>query len=181
MRQRLGALDAAAAVQAGEAIAEHISRRTIWLEASTVALFSTLDGEVDTAPLIRLARRDGKRMFFPRMVPGSSLEFAGVEDPESLQPGRYGVLEPERSCAPQTLTSDVVVFVPGLAFDRRGGRLGRGAGYYDRAFVANEPNRGRPKLIGVGFAIQLVESVPMSPVDVRMDRVVTENGFCRAV
>jgi 5-formyltetrahydrofolate cyclo-ligase len=180
MRQRLGALDTAIAAETGEAVAEHISASSVWREASTVALFSTLKGEVDTAPLIRLARCDGKRMLFPRMVPGSLLEFACVEDPECLQRGRYGVLEPSNGCAAQALTSDVVVFVPGLAFDLGGGRLGRGAGYYDRTFAATESNRGRPQMIGVGFAFQIVESVPVSSVDVRMDRIVTENGVFRA-
>jgi 5-formyltetrahydrofolate cyclo-ligase len=177
MRQRLGALGAAIAEKAGEAVAEHISASSVWREASTVALFSTLKGEVDTAPLIQLARSDGKRMLFPRTVPGFSLEFACVEDAGRLRQGRYGVLEPPSGCATQALTSDVVVFVPGLAFDRGGGRLGRGAGYYDRTFAATKSNRGRPQLIGVGFAIQIVESVPVTSVDVRMDRIVTDNEF----
>jgi len=179
MRQELGALNAAAATRAGEAIAGHVSGWSVWKEASTVALFSTLGGEVDTEPLIRLARLDGKRTLFPRMIPGPSLEFACVEGPDSLQPGRYGVFEPDRSCLSQTLTSDVVVFVPGMAFDRLGGRLGRGAGYYDRAFAETELKSDRPELIGVGFAMQIVASVPMGSIDVRVDRIVTENGFSR--
>ncbi len=179
MRRSLGALGSAVATQAGRAIAEQIALSTAWREASAVVLFSTLAGEVETAPLIQLARRDEKQTLFPRMVPGPSLEFACVEDAKCLRRGRYGVLEPQPACPAHALTSDVVVFVPGLAFDRRGGRLGRGAGYYDRALAVTESNRGRPLLIGVGFALQIVESVPVDSVDVRMDRVVTEDEFYR--
>ena len=68
---------------------------------------------------------------------------------------------------------------PVSRFDSSGGRLGRGAGYYDRAFAKDRANGGRRKLIGVGFAIQIVECVPVGSTDVPMDRVVTENGFCR--
>jgi len=181
MRRELSALDSVAAVNAGRAISEHVCETSIWREASTVALFSTLPGEVETTPLIQRARRDGKQTLFPRMVSGPALEFARVEGSECLKRGRYGVREPSSRCAVQRLTSEVLVFVPGLAFDRGGGRLGRGAGYYDRTFADRDSTRGRPRLIGAGFALQLVESVPVDSVDIRMDHVVTEAGFLRAV
>lgn len=161
----------------GEAISDQLTGWSGWHRASAVALFATLRGEVDTRPLIQLVLREGKRLAFPRMVAGSTLEFAVVEDFESLQPGRYGVFEPDRRCPALSMGGSDVVCVPGLAFDRSGGRLGRGAGYYDRALAELGGNRGRPQIIGVGFARQIVESVPMHSLDVRMDGVVTEAGF----
>ena len=179
MERELAVLDAAAAATTGRAIAEHVSNWTGWQLAGAVALFSTLAGEVDTGPLIRLAQRDGKLLFFPRMLPGDSLEFVRVDDPASLRPGHYGVREPDPALTSQELPSDTILFIPGIAFDRVGGRLGRGAGYYDRALATIGGNSGPFVRIGVGFEIQIVDSVPMSSTDVRMDRVVTEKGFCQ--
>lgn len=166
------------ALLAGQAVARHVAVESAWQQASSVALYSMLPGEVDSTPLIQMAEREGKKLLFPRMVPGPSLEFVYVAEPASLRPGRYGVLEPDRHSPSQRLTREVVVLVPGLAFDRRGGRLGRGAGYYDRALAVVEGTLDRPRLIGVGFAFQFVESIPVSSIDVRMDGIVTEQEFC---
>jgi 5-formyltetrahydrofolate cyclo-ligase len=177
MQSVCASFSAEQALSAGEAILDELSAWSGWSTASVVVVFATLPGEVDTRPLIQLVLREGKRLVFPRMVSGSTLEFAVVEDPESLRPGRYGVLEPDRENPTLSIGGDAVVCLPGLAFDRAGGRLGRGAGYYDRALAVSERRRGRPRMIGVGFARQIVESVPMGSLDVRMDAVVTEAGL----
>lgn len=177
MRGVCASFSAEQALSAGEAISDELSAWSGWSTASVVAVFATLPGEVDTRPITQLVLRDGKRLVFPRMLAGSTLEFVVVEDPESLQPGRYGVLEPDRKNPALSIGGDTVVCVPGLAFDHAGGRLGRGAGYYDRALAVSERTSGRPRLIGVGFARQIIESVPTGPLDVRMDVVVTEAGL----
>jgi 5-formyltetrahydrofolate cyclo-ligase len=178
MKQSLRGLSTTAALRAGEAAAEHLSDSQEWKNAACVTFFSTLAGEVETAPLVRRAQRDGKRLYFPRMIPGSSLEFVYVSDVESMRYGRYRVLEPVRGAESEMLTSNGLILVPGMAFDRRGGRLGRGGGYYDRALAGFDREADRIHLVGLCFAVQLVEAVPMNSVDVRMDRVLTENGFC---
>jgi len=177
MAQLLASISVHEALAAGEAISSRLEDWSSWRSSSVIALFATLPGEIDTQPLIELARRDGKRLLFPRMLAGRTLEFAVVEKSESLRPGRYGVLEPDRRCPAQRMHADAIVFVPGRAFDRHGGRLGRGAGYYDRALAGCGDSSGRPRFIGVGFASQLVSSVPMNSLDMRMDGVVTERGL----
>ncbi len=69
------------------------------------------------------------------------------------------------------------MLVPGVAFDRSGHRLGRGAGYWDRTIPAPRP--GGPVVVGVGFAWQLIEEVPHGLGDRRMDAVLTEAGWHR--
>jgi 5-formyltetrahydrofolate cyclo-ligase len=64
-----------------------------------------------------------------------------------------------------------------VAFDLEGGRLGRGAGYYDRALAALADRSRRPQFVGVGFESQIVSSVPMDSLDMRLDVVVTETGI----
>lgn len=181
MRARLDELDVGSGRRVGEAVALHLDTWAQWSRAPTVALYSTLEGEVDCEPVMLLARRMGKRVLLPRMIPGRSLEFAHVESLRSMEAGRYGVLEPAANCPRERLPSESIVLVPGLAFDCRGGRLGRGAGYYDRAFAARDWRHGRPILVGVGFSFQVVESVPGNRTDVRMSRVVTESGFCTEI
>ncbi len=66
--------------------------------------------------------------------------------------------------------------MPGVAFDRRGRRLGRGGGHYDRVFP---PATAAPLLLGVAFSFQLVDAVPVGPADRRVDGIVTELGIVR--
>jgi 5-formyltetrahydrofolate cyclo-ligase len=113
----------------------------------------------------------------PRVVAGR-LEFAAVDDLATLETGRFGVLEPGAASSPVELTPSDLVFVPGVAFDRDGGRLGRGGGHYDRAFPSAP---SAPVLVGVGFSLQLIERVPMGPLDRRVDGVITEVGVARVL
>lgn len=177
MIRSLESVSAREALAAGEAISDRLAAWSRWRSSSGVALFATLHGEIDTRPLIELARQNGKRLLFPRMLTGQTLEFALVDEIESLRSGRHGVLEPDRRCRAQRMRADEIILVPGYAFDREGGRLGRGAGYYDRALAVCGDNSTRPRFIGVGFERQVVPAVPMNSLDVRMDGVVTELGL----
>jgi 5-formyltetrahydrofolate cyclo-ligase len=177
MKATLESISTQEALAAGQAISNRLAGWSSWRSSLVVALFATLPGEVDTQPLIELARRDGKQILFPRILARRTIEFAVVEEIGSLRPGRYGVLEPDLLCPAQQLHADTIVFVPGVAFDREGGRLGRGAGYYDRVIAGCEESPGRPRFIGVGFGSQVIEAVPMDSLDMRMDGVVTEAGL----
>lgn len=162
---------------AGEQIAAHLRGDAVWRSAARIALFAPRADEVDTAALWAIARRDGKPVLLPRTTEQGSLEFAEVAGPEGLLPGRFGILEPPRALPAARLGADDLVLLPGLAFDRWGGRLGRGGGYYDRAFAGAPHDAGRPVLVGVGFSFQLVDRVPMTALDVRLDGVVSELGW----
>ena len=98
-----------------------------------------------------------------------------MTDWSELRPGRYGVLEPPAQAAVIRPEEGDLVLVPGVAFDRAGNRLGRGQGFYDRAFPASAPRP--PLLIGVAYQIQLVDAVPHAETDRRVDAVVTELGL----
>ncbi len=89
---------------------------------------------------------------------------------------RFGILEPPETASevkPEG-RGKTLVLVPGAAFDPSMGRLGRGGGFYD-AFLSGY--RDALTAVGTCFSIQLVPRIPMDPWDVRMDLVVTENGF----
>lgn len=108
----------------------------------------------------------------PRTEAGG-LAFHRVTDFSTLAKGRLGAREPAGGevIAPSAAN---VILVPGVAFDRDGARLGRGGGYYDR-LLASVPASARR--IGVCFACQIVERVPVEPHDVALDEIVTEDGW----
>lgn len=135
-----------------------------------MALYAALADELPSRPLFEAVRAAGKEALFPR-TDGDSLAFCAVATWEELVPGRYGVAEPSSRASP--VVPGGLVIVPSVAFDRAGHRLGRGGGYYDRAFASR---RMAGWLVAVGYAFQLVDEVPHAPHDRRMDAVVTDAG-----
>ena len=94
---------------------------------------------------------------------------------EELEPGFRGLLEPPTASDEFPCEALDLLLVPGLAFDRHGGRLGQGGGYYDRLLAT-----GRPKqILGIAFSAQIIPQVPMSTYDVRVDGVLTEAGIAQ--
>ena len=157
------------AESAGRAVAEQVAGLPAFARAARVALYASLADELPTRPIFAAALARRKLALFPR-VEGDRLVFAPVSRWEDLRPGRYGVAEPPPDVP--ALAPEALVLVPGVAFDARGGRLGRGGGYYDRTFAsAAEP---RPLLLGVGYAFQVVDTVPQERHDRRLDGVITE-------
>ncbi len=161
--------------QAGQRAAAWLLAEREVERATRVALFAALPDEIPTRPLFEALRERGKTLSLPRIV-DDCIEFIAVDRWEELQSGRYGVLEP---CAGrrEALSATQVVVVPGLAFDARGGRLGRGRGYYDR--VLPPLGAGRPWVVGLAFHEQIVERVAMQACDRPVDAVASENGVLR--
>jgi 5-formyltetrahydrofolate cyclo-ligase len=167
-RRRVSPQDAAhaAAALASAALEEPRVRRAV-----CVALYAASDGELPTRVLFDALGMLRITRVFPRIESGS-IAWARVDDWDALAPGTSGILEPP--AAPQALSASDVVFMPGVAFDRSGGRLGRGGGHYDRAF----PTRADvPWLVGVGYSFQWVAEVPRDSRDRRVDAIVTEHGW----
>ena len=101
---------------------------------------------------------------------GEPLHFASWRPGDVLVPERFGTMRP----VGEAMMPDMLL-VPLLAFDRRGGRLGYGGGFYDRT-LAGLPGRFR---LGCAFAAQQVDAVPVGPYDIRLDAVATESGIIR--
>jgi len=112
------------------------------------------------------------RVAYPRTAARPAMEMIEVASPAALGPGRMGLREPAAGAAPASPQAIDVVLVPGVAFDRAGGRLGRGAAYYDTYLPRLRAEAAR---VGVAFADQVVEDVPAGAHDVRVDWVVTQD------
>jgi 5-formyltetrahydrofolate cyclo-ligase len=141
-----------------------------------IVAYSALVGEVDLRCVHDAAHSSGKRLLLPRIV-GENLEFAAVDEGEDLVRGHFGILEPDLARAARRVDPFAIVLVPGIAFDRLGGRLGRGAGYYDRALSEIRRVSRSTTFIGVGFPHQIIDHVPMTSHDVRMDGILTEEAL----
>lgn len=140
--------------------------------ASAVGLYAPLADEVDPQPAATALRELGVAVVLPR-VTGDHLELVEVDDLRDLRPGFRGVLEPQGAAGRPEVE---VLVVPGLAFDRRGGRLGQGGGHYDR-LLADLP--AATLRVGLSFACQVVDEVPREPHDEPIDVLVTEEEVVR--
>ncbi len=135
---------------------------------AVVAGFWPLPGEIDMRPLLHTLHESGHAVLLPRTPPrGQALSFHRWMPGEPLLPGAFGTAHPGGPpLAPR------IVLAPLLAFDRTGGRLGYGGGYYDRTLAA------LPGVVAIGcaFAIQEVDRVPAGPHDMKLQAIATERG-----
>ncbi len=151
--------------QRSEAIQRKVFRLTAFRRATWVGCYVALPYEVHTWRMIEAMVAQGKRVAVPVTRPRSTrLEFSEVRDPlAELAPGRFGVWEPRpHARRPVSIRRLDLVLVPGIAFDRRGHRLGHGAGYFDR-FLARLPKD--VPTIGLAYRCQLVPRLPADPHD----------------
>ena len=141
-----------------------------WSAAQWVLLFAPLPEELNVWPLLTVALSAAKHVALPRFVAESkTYEACQVLDPRlDLKRGHFGIREPQSHCPPLPSSRPRSDPGPGVAFDLRGRRLGRGKGYYDQLL---KDLRGTT--CGVAFDQQIVEEVPVEPHDVRLDYVLT--------
>lgn len=138
-------------------------------------VYAALADELPLEPAIERAAAAGKRLLWPRVGGTGRMTFGAVDRIESLVEGRYGVREPPASVPAEALGPDALVLVPGVAFDAGGGRLGRGKGLWDRALA----EACGAVVFGVGYELQVAESVPREAHDRLVDGLVTEAGIRR--
>jgi len=148
--------------------------------ASGICAYVSDGTEPDLSVFLDKIRSAGQHVYLPRTVSGSkplSYEMAEMNSPcNALKKGAFGIPEPGEESRPLPCGDyeNMVWLVPGVAFDRTGGRLGRGKAVYDRLLGM------KPRLtIGVLYECQLCESVPCECHDVKMDMLVTEKGVIR--
>ncbi len=157
-----------------EGLAVHAPAIAALAGAETVSGFWPIRDEIDPRPLFQALHQLGTTLALPVVTRGR-LIFRLWRPGDALVEAAFGLMEPKPS-AP-TLTP-AVMLVPLLGFDRQGGRIGYGKGYYDGAIAGIAPRL----TIGLAFACQEVEAVPLEPHDQRLQFVLTEDGLidCRA-
>jgi 5-formyltetrahydrofolate cyclo-ligase len=129
--------------------------------AGTVAAYYSVAAEPPTRGLVYALWKRGTYVLLPLLRPGGGLDWASYEGPDSVAEARYGLLEPTEP-AGAAITSADLVLVPALAADRRGNRLGRGRGCYDRALARVGPLIPTIALLYDG---ELLDELPAGPLD----------------
>jgi 5-formyltetrahydrofolate cyclo-ligase len=156
-------------------ITEKILALDSYERARCVAAYMSIGTEFDTSEFVHDALASGKRLILPRVNRAARrldlYEVTALD--RDLVPGVWGIREPRESCPLAPLEQIDWMLVPGVAFTRRGERLGYGAGFYDR-LIASLPKR--PILVAAGFALQLRDAIPMTASDELVDLVITEEA-----
>ena len=164
-----------------EAIAARLERLAAWRDARVVhAYVGAIEGEVATREIVRRALAAGRRVVCPRVAwDPPRLESYAIRSLDELVEGRRGRWEPDPAHAEPVPDAALgLVVVPGLAFDRRGWRVGFGAGLYDRFL-----SRVDAPTVALAFSLQILDRLPVEPHDVPVDWIVTEGETiaCRAI
>ena len=143
--------------------------------SNVVLAYASFGTELRTDGFLRRVLGDGKTLLLPR-VEREGLTLYEVRDlARDLSPGTWGIREPRPEYCPVSDPGIVdFALIPGVAFDRKGGRLGYGGGFYDR-LLASLPDG--PPLVSGAFEVQVVDEVPVGPHDAPVHAVVTEEGI----
>lgn len=156
-------------------ILAHLCSFQPFLAARTVVLYGAESDEVQTEAIWHEAVRLGQAVYYPRITTDrADLEFVRRAPGVSLVPGTFHIPIPPGNDLISGLQSTDVVLTPGVGFDKEGHRLGRGRGYYDRAFRGVLAGALR---VALAFAFQIVPGIPTAAADERIHYVVTENGI----
>jgi 5-formyltetrahydrofolate cyclo-ligase len=178
IRQKRAAIDPVRRSRWDVRINRNLEQYARQMSPRVVAAYLAFDGEPDLLPALTHLGREGVKLALPVIqdVPGKAIITMKAWSPDmELAANRYGIAEPVG--AEDVRTSDIdLVLVPLVGWDHTGGRLGMGAGFYDRLF---QPCAGleKPLRIGVAYELQRVSGVPRDPWDIRLHGVLTENGW----
>lgn len=182
MKRVLANLDrrwqAAAHVEVCQRVIQVIEREREYPITDVLAWVPSFVGEVDLAGVIAEMLKS-RRVYLPRVVGAASMEFVQVDSEwvMNLEKGDRGVVQPRAGYGEILDAANIgrlAVLVPGMAFDGRGARLGRGGGFYDR-FLEGVKKTGAVT-IGVCWSMQVVPEVPTDAHDVHVDWICHEDG-----
>ncbi len=155
---------------ASQRVIENLVSMESFKTAGSVALYKAIGGEVQLHSLFLLCWELGKQTCIPVFDQTRKIyEMALITAASTFKSGHYGIQEPA-SIQPVSLKAIDLMIVPGVAFDLKGNRLGRGGGYYDRLL-----NGYSGVSAAVAFDFQLVEEIPVDPTDIPVHAVITES------
>lgn len=146
--------------------------------SKNIFIFINFRSEVDTKPIIEFFLSIDKNVIVPYTdIENKRLKLFYLNSFDELREGSYGILEPDPAIAKEVDLKDVdLVIIPGSVFDKTGGRMGYGGGFYDRLL----PNlRSDVKILAIAFELQIVDEVPMGYYDRRVNIIVTEERVIR--
>mgnify|MGYP001592007099 CR=1 FL=1 len=141
-------------------------------KATVIFIFVNFGNEVNTHQIINRAISDNKIICVPRIPSkATGIEIFKINNLSELKSGYYGILEPLENCPKVAIENVDLIIMPGVAFDRHGGRIGYGAGFYDK--FLNKTNKKIDR-IALAYQFQVLDEVPMNELDATIDGIITE-------
>lgn len=183
MRKRRRMLSPSERQLSAEKLLHHIAASRIFQKSRNIAFYLANDGEIDLSPLIKLAWKQKKRCYLPVLghTHSRSLWFVPYSPNTPLYCNSFGINEPvhKHSARQLKIQSLDLVFMPLVAFDAQGNRLGMGGGFYDRtlAYLHNRKQWYKPHLIGSAFNFQEVNKLETRAWDVPLKGIATNEEF----
>lgn len=167
MKRLRGILDDQDKALGADAVFIRLEQSAAFQLAEKILIYHSLPDELDTHKFLD-KWKNHKQFFLPR-VNGVNLDILPYDETR-LEIGSFHIEEPTGDNT-VPVTDIEVVIVPGVAFDRKGHRLGRGKGFYDRLLEDSSATK-----IGIGYEFQLVDEIPTEAHDIKMDIVITEHS-----
>ena len=182
LRAKRRALGRQAQRCAARGLYRQLAQHPLFRRATQIALYLPNDGEIDPRPLLRAAQRRGKATYLPVLSPWprSKMVFQRITAGETLRPNRFGIAEPRRNHARQRkIWALDLILLPLVGFDRHGGRLGMGGGFYDRslAYRKMRKNWHKPTLLGLAHECQQVDRLELASWDMPLQATVTDKSW----
>lgn len=176
IRQRAAALTEEERSRADKNMTARLLQFPGFLQAETVFIYVSLPGEPDTEELIDAALAMGKHVLVPRCLPEYKMEAVSIHSRKELECGHYGIQEPPAQLPAADPEEVDLAVIPCVSADRSGGRLGHGAGYYDRYLQGLSCSK-----LCLCYEALLLKRVETEDTDIRMDRIVTDEQIyhCR--
>jgi 5-formyltetrahydrofolate cyclo-ligase len=148
-------------------ITEKFLNSEYYQNAETIMSYISIKNEIDMTEINRRVLEDRKTLLFP-VIEGEYIKALKIDSLEKFEEKKIGVIEPV--CGEESEKTDIdLIIVPGVAFDKRGNRIGFGKGYYDRFLKGY-----RGKKIALAYEFQLVDSIKTEEHDERVDEIITE-------
>ena len=165
IREQKRAMTEAEIVSRSEKLGELFLNTEVYRTAKTLYGYLPYNQEVRTVPMLQQALRDGKKVAVPKIY-GDTMKFLYLDDLSRVEKNEMGIPEPVDD-TPVADDPTALVLMPGVAFTRKGDRMGYGGGFYDR-FLAEEPNH---PTLALCYEFQIVESLPTEEFDIPVDTV----------
>jgi 5-formyltetrahydrofolate cyclo-ligase len=141
-------------------------------EARNLFIFVSFGTEVDTHRIIKRALKDGKNVSVPKTISRErGMAAVRIRRFDELKIGAYGILEPENMDSRVKESAIDLCYVPGIAFDRSGGRVGYGGVYYDRFLKLTGSDS---KKIALAYSFQILDKVPREEHDILVDSIISD-------
>ncbi|MDC2863402.1 5-formyltetrahydrofolate cyclo-ligase [Bacillus sp. BP-3] len=169
--ERMNALSEEQYTTLSEKIADSLYKQQEWIEAKTIGITLSMEREVNTYTIIKKAWEEGKVIVVPKCNRETrTMTFRQITSFKQLETVYMNLREPAPSMTEEVLTEEIdLLVVPGVAFTRKGERVGYGGGYYDRYLV-----NYKGKALSLVFDFQMVAHIPVEPFDKTVHKIITE-------